>query len=482
MDRSVLQDKIFGCWLGKNIGGTLGAPLEGQKNPKPLPLEFPEVNVPNDDLDLQLVWLDLLREKGLRITADDLMYAWKKIGYSFDEYGIAKANIERGLRPPLTGSFNNYFSECMGCPIRSEIWAVVAAGMPDTAAYYAMIDGIVDHAGESVYSEIFFAVLESMAFEESDILALIRKALAYVPESSEMRQAVEETVAAWQAHVPLAELRETLVKKYDRGNFTHCVLNIAFTIAGVLYSEGDFLKSIIYSVNLGYDTDCTGATAGAIIGILDGGDAVIRKYDLKFDNRILIGAIDAAAPKTLEELTDWSMTLHEQLRGMKNPPVLPKNYRVPEMAYGQLELHRTFKVGVFGSIEEAKKSGDWQTVHTKNDMLDLSPFVTSGRKIYVSAVVRNPAGNKVCVCPHSNGLMNVWFGDTFIAQHKQGDFAPSSNRLHSLFPNGWMVIPENGLRVLCEIEGGDVSPLLFSIVFVRPGRYEHEINAVISPE
>ena len=23
-------NKVYGCWLGKNIGGTLGAPVEGQ--------------------------------------------------------------------------------------------------------------------------------------------------------------------------------------------------------------------------------------------------------------------------------------------------------------------------------------------------------------------------------------------------------------------------------------------------------------------
>lgn len=26
----VLRDKIYGCWLGKNVGGTLGAPIEGR--------------------------------------------------------------------------------------------------------------------------------------------------------------------------------------------------------------------------------------------------------------------------------------------------------------------------------------------------------------------------------------------------------------------------------------------------------------------
>ena len=30
LDQKVLRDKIYACWLGKNIGGTLGAPIEGR--------------------------------------------------------------------------------------------------------------------------------------------------------------------------------------------------------------------------------------------------------------------------------------------------------------------------------------------------------------------------------------------------------------------------------------------------------------------
>ena len=27
------RDKVLGCWTGKNIGGTLGAPFEGSRTP-----------------------------------------------------------------------------------------------------------------------------------------------------------------------------------------------------------------------------------------------------------------------------------------------------------------------------------------------------------------------------------------------------------------------------------------------------------------
>ena len=101
---------------------------------------------------------------------------------------LAEGFVHRGLGAPLSGCFNNFFTDCMGSPIRSEIWAVICAGMPELAAYYAYQDASVDHAGgEGVYGEIFFAVLESMAFTEQDKLTLIHSALSYLPEDCAVR-------------------------------------------------------------------------------------------------------------------------------------------------------------------------------------------------------------------------------------------------------------------------------------------------------
>ena len=31
LNRETYLDKVLGCWAGKNIGGTLGAPMEGRR-------------------------------------------------------------------------------------------------------------------------------------------------------------------------------------------------------------------------------------------------------------------------------------------------------------------------------------------------------------------------------------------------------------------------------------------------------------------
>ena len=64
------RDKVLGCWLGKNIGGTLGAPFECKRGVFPVEFYTQDTHgepLPNDDLDLQEVWLNAV-EKYSRIS------------------------------------------------------------------------------------------------------------------------------------------------------------------------------------------------------------------------------------------------------------------------------------------------------------------------------------------------------------------------------------------------------------------------------
>ena len=60
-------DKVYGGWLGKCLGGAAGAPVEGIKR-LITDIDYRDVirpDLPNDDLDLQLLWLEVMEEKGL---------------------------------------------------------------------------------------------------------------------------------------------------------------------------------------------------------------------------------------------------------------------------------------------------------------------------------------------------------------------------------------------------------------------------------
>ena len=141
LDRAIFRDKVYACWLGKNIGGTLGAPYECLRHTHALTYfdPVPEQSAANDDLDLQLVWLKLLEDEGLDPSVRLFADYWSKYAasYPWNEYGFFMRNFSRGLRPPIAGCFENYFVDEMGSPIRSEIWACLYPGDPQTAVRMA---------------------------------------------------------------------------------------------------------------------------------------------------------------------------------------------------------------------------------------------------------------------------------------------------------------------------------------------------------
>ena len=75
---STYFDKVYGCFLGKCIGGTAGGPAEGRKELLDYPLDESLLHkaLPNDDLDLQIMWLELIEEYGFDIDARDMAKAF----------------------------------------------------------------------------------------------------------------------------------------------------------------------------------------------------------------------------------------------------------------------------------------------------------------------------------------------------------------------------------------------------------------------
>lgn len=279
-----LRDKVLGCWMGKNAGGTLGTPLEKAfGDPEPFDVwwypRLQEGGIPNDDLELQLIWLLALEEVGPTLTASDLARYWMDfVGYNWDEYGFHRANLKLGLQPPVSSAHNNWFKDCMGCPIRSEIWACIAPGFPRLAVRYAYEDAIIDHAGgEGFYGELFNTAIQSAAFVISDPKTLIEIGLSYVPEQSQTFLAVQAALKGHAAGDDWKQARRRVLEATPHYNAQYAPINMGFQVIGWLYGN-DFGDAICKAVNCGYDTDCTGATLGSYIGIAQGNQALPAKW------------------------------------------------------------------------------------------------------------------------------------------------------------------------------------------------------------
>jgi len=369
LSRTEFRDRVYACWLGKNIGGTLGAPYECKRHTQALDFyhPVPDKAAPNDDLDLQLIWLKLLEDHGIDPPLPLFAEYWSRYAasYPWNEYGFFMRNYSRGLRPPVAGCFENYFVDEMGSPIRSEIWACLHPGDPQSAARMAWKDSALDHAGgEGMYGEMFWAAVESAAFVESDPMTLIRVGLNMIPLSSHIARSIREAVWCYENALIWGEARERLASRFGHLQPCNAVPNHGFTIIGWLYGK-DFGDKLCKAVNCGYDTDCTGATLGSLLGILNGSAGIPEAWKAPVGERIVMHRFtrNFTPPATIGELADRTVALAQKAaEGSKERALAGQTSRPDDM------LTRLFR-------NDLAREALTQDIHAAVELVDGSEVI-----------------------------------------------------------------------------------------------------------
>ena len=267
-------DRIYAAWMGKSLGGTIGAPMENYKMRMDYTREelWPSRIMPNDDMDIQMVWLEALQERGVWLTSADLADYWQdRCWYNFCEYGVFLHNRQRGIQPPLSGVWNNrFFWESEGCPIRSEIWSLVCPGNPHLAAEYARADGQLDHGGASVSCEMFLAAAGAAAFFDDDLDSVLDAGLAVLPAIDTVRDMVQYIRKICIAYPRFIDAWRMIIRRYGDRDASKALVNQAIVVMALTLGRGDFAETMRICINSGWDTDCTAATAGSLLGIMYG--------------------------------------------------------------------------------------------------------------------------------------------------------------------------------------------------------------------
>jgi len=415
LNREQVMDKIYACWLGKNIGGTMGAPYEGKQ-------EMQDINgfatkkgepLPNDDLDLQLIWLTAMEETGPHaLSANVLADYWLMyIPPHWNEYGVGKNNAQHGIIPPMSGEFcNEEWKHSNGAWIRSEVWACMTPGFPNIAVKYALMDACVDHGiSEGTYAEMFTASLESLAFFESDIRTLVENALTYIPKNCRVARSVNLVLSEYDKKTPWREVRELIVKDNEDLGWFQAPANVAYTVLGLIYGEGDFKKSMIYAIDCGDDTDCTGATCGAILGITQGTKGIPEDWREYIGDRIISLAVDRGSiwnlPNSCTEMT-------ERVAQMI-PSVLKANGVYMEFTDGETEYNEEEALAILKDISD--------------DFIHRCPNSFEIRNLHVQAVLECPDG--ITVRANEDFKFRIVF--------KNLKYRPKHLQLSAFLPEGW---------------------------------------------
>ena len=81
-----------------------------------------------------------------------------------------------------------------------------------------------------------------------------------------------ETLSTWEL------VWEKINESVGHYHGVHTINNAALVVMGLYFGEDDFEKGIVCTVRGGWDTDCTGATVGSILGLRLGAENLPSKW------------------------------------------------------------------------------------------------------------------------------------------------------------------------------------------------------------
>ena len=351
LSEEALFDKIKGAWYGRICGCLLGKPVEGISCEELTSLLKETGNYPmtryilesdlteemydrytfelegkcyadtiewapvDDDTNYVALAQVLIRKYGLDFTPKNVADLWVvrqgKNAYCTAER-IAFCNFIRGIRPPYSAQYKNSYREWIGAQIRGDYFGYINPGNPKKAADMAWRDASISHIKNGIYGEMFAAAMIACAAVTDDIEDIIRGGLAEIPTTSRLYAKITDVLEDYHNGMGFYEAIEKIKKEYDPSNshgWTHTIPNAAIVCLALLHGEGDFGKSICRAVEVGYDTDCNGATVGSIIGIRNGFGAIDEVWTKPVNGKLetsIFGVgtlnIDKAVARTMRHI------------------------------------------------------------------------------------------------------------------------------------------------------------------------------------
>ncbi|HXX99776.1 MAG TPA: ADP-ribosylglycohydrolase family protein [Candidatus Limnocylindrales bacterium] len=335
-------DKVQGAWMGKMIGVTFGQPWEFEYLGTPIgfditdwPLsptrmkdyraradnkidygqpivneadnqkihinkgfieasekEHPSFGAPdNDDIYINLLFLYCLRRYGIEVTPVTVAHEWDaKIRQVWHANDAGLANIRKGILPPLSGNPRyNLHADDIDFQIESDIFGMIAPGMPQVSNRFGDRMGHIMNYGDGVYGGMFISAMYTQAFFAKDVRAVVENGLKAIPAQSLYAQLIRDVIR-WHDENPNDWLKTWHLVQTRWGEVDHCPdgykkpfnidakLNGGYVVIGLLYGNGDFYKTMNLATRCGQDADCNPANAAGILGTLLGARGIPAEY------------------------------------------------------------------------------------------------------------------------------------------------------------------------------------------------------------
>ncbi|MCX6327305.1 MAG: ADP-ribosylglycohydrolase family protein [Bacteroidia bacterium] len=381
--KEVLKDKIAGGWAGKMIGVTYGAPTEFRAQGKIFTdtIKWKPADVKGsmwqDDIYVQLTFMMTMDKYGIDAPAKKFQEMFAKAGYRLWHANVqSRKNYYDSIFAPESGRpENNFHADDIDFQIEADYIGFMSPGMPQTAARIADKIGHIMNYGDGVYGGIFVGALYSQAFFRNDIPGIIDYALKSIPSESDYHKIIEDVIKLhqhyptdWQAAWKKIEAKWGDVHICGAGSTFNidAKLNGAYIVMGLLYGDGDPVKTMEITTRCGQDSDCNPSNAMAVLGVINGFKKLpqaLTKGVIEYKDSIFINT-NYSFNKAVENTYNYALGLIKSESGsvsgnrikikVQNPVAPALEVSFPKVVFDK-------KISVFEK-GPWKFKGKWQTV------------------------------------------------------------------------------------------------------------------------
>ncbi len=323
-----MKKKIEGAWYGRICGCLLGKPVECSRTDELIPFLKDVNNYPmnryilnseitdeiqskysfdfkghtyidnidgapiDDDTNYTVLSQVLIERYGKNFTSKDVGEMWlstQPIYNYFTAERVAFKNLVMGFVPPNSAKYKNPFREWIGAQIRGDYYGYINPGDAEKSADMAFRDAAVSHTKNGIYGEMFVSAMISGAALSNNIIEIIKTGLSQIPKTSRLYKEISDMLCDYENGVSCDEAFEKIHKKYDEytgHGWCHTLSNARIVVAGLLYGEGNYSKSICLCVQTGFDTDCNAATVGSVLGMAYGIDNIDSCWYSPINNKL----------------------------------------------------------------------------------------------------------------------------------------------------------------------------------------------------
>lgn len=274
-----LEDKSIGCLIGLAVGDAFGdiGRNDAYRQRYGIITNLYEGARSTDDTEFAMLTAQTLLDCNGHLTTDHLVESWYK--YIINEGGVAErggkplygsvANLERGIRPPLSGR-DNVQNNDDGAAMRIAPIGILCAGDPQRAAELALIESEISHANDGIWAAQAVAASIAVAIVNDSVDAVIQAGLAQIPEDSWLGRAMQRAFDICDSADSIEGAWEGLHSALWTPVHSTAAEAIPQAYSIFKLTGGDFQKGMFWAGNFGRDADTISAVVGALCGAMHG--------------------------------------------------------------------------------------------------------------------------------------------------------------------------------------------------------------------